>query len=157
MATDGEALPPHNEEAERELLGALLAYYTPDLLAKVEAEIRQDDDFYSRSHLIVWRAICAVSRGGHVDATTVAYFLSGQRDAAGRSYLDSCGGGSRLALLVSHAVPYGIVDRARIVAKDGEWRRRLVRARRQEEACLARDDAAWQAATGDTPRLRAVA
>lgn len=149
-------VPPHNEDAERELLGALLAYFTPEVFAKADAVLR-DDDFYSQQRRIVWRGICAVAgQGGHVDQVTTGYFLSGQRDAAGRSYLDLCGGGSMLATLVSYAVPHGVVDRARIVAKDGEWRRRLRSAREQAEACLARDETAWKAATGGERRLRVI-
>lgn len=155
--SEAEWLSPHNEEAERELLGSLIAYFTPEIFEQVVAEIPNDRDFYIERHRIIWRGICAVGgQGGHVDHTTLAYFLAGRSNAAKESYLDLCGGSSTLAILVSYAVPHGIVDRARIVAKDGEWRRRLVKAREQVEACLSRDEVAWAALEGEAPRLRVI-
>lgn len=148
---------PRNEEAERELLGALLAYFKPDLFEQVVAAIPNDRDFYTERNRIIWRGICAVGgQGGHVDRVTVAHFLAGRSDSAKRSYLDLAGGGYALDVLVSYAVPHGIVDRARIVAKDGEWRRRLVESRERVEACLSRDEDAWLALEGDAPRLRVI-
>lgn len=158
-----EAPPPSNVEAERELLGALLAYFTPELWRSCYEILGDGDDFYGAEGVpcpnrIVWRGICAVGgQGGHVDRLTVGYFLAGRTDAATRSYLDLAGGGAALDMLVCFAVPHGVVDRAAIIAKDGEWRRRLRKAREQVEACLLRDEAAWSAAGEDAPRLRVVA
>jgi replicative DNA helicase len=145
-----------NAEAEAELLGALLVFYTPDLLAKVVVEL-QDDDFALPRHLITWRAICAVAhQGDHVDLTTVAAFLQGHRNSAGASFLDLAGGKGMLAVLESYAVAHGAVERARIIHADGEWRRRLRSCLDGAEACRARDEKRWREAMGDGPRLRVV-
>lgn len=155
--SEANEVPPHNADAEQELLGALLAYWSPEVFKQVD-EILTDTDFYDQRRRIVWRAICAVGgQGGHVDPVTVSYFLAGRSDSAKRSYLDLAGGSSALAILVSHSVPHGIVDRARIIAKDGEWRRRLREAQLRVEACYARDEDAYRAAGQDQPRLRVVA
>ena len=145
-----------NREAERELLGALLAYFTPDLLTRVRGVLR-DDDWSDPRHRIVWRAVCAVSgHGDHVDTVTVGSFLRGHRDREKRSYLDLAGGEAMLQLLVSHAVPNGVVERARIVAMDGEWRRRRRSCLAGLEACEARDEDGWREAMGEGPRLRVI-
>lgn len=147
-----------NEKAERELLGALICFYTPELLAKVRAEVRDDDWHYLR-HKTVWRAILAVSGAGdHVDSLTVAEFLRGRRTTAGgATYLEWAGGEAGLQLLEACATANGVVERARIVATDGEWRRRLASALAMVEACETRDEAAWRTAAGEqAPRLRVI-
>ena len=153
---ESDGVPPSNVDAERELLGSLLAYFTPEAFEAVRAIVR-DDDFYSRRHQIVWRGISAVAgQGGHADMTTVGYFLAGRSDSAKRSYLDLCGGSAMLATLVSYSVVHGVGDRARIIAKDAEWRRRLVMHRGAAEACLLRDERAYEAAVGGERRLRVI-
>lgn len=145
-----------NEAAERELLGSLIIFYTPELLASVRPLLRDDDFYYSR-HRIAWRAVLAVSdHGDHVDGLTVASFLRGHRDAEKRSYLELAGGEAHLQLLEACATANGVVERARIVAADGEWRRRLASAFALVEACEARDEQAWLVAMGVAPRLRVV-
>lgn len=148
-------VPPHNLDAERELLGSLLAYFTPALLASARSEIESSEDFYFKPHEITWRAICAVADAGdHVDALTVSRFLERQQGASG-SFLAMIGGEATLHVLVAHAVPHGVRERAVMVAEDAEWRRRLVEAQRKVEACYLRDTAAYEAA-GVTQRLRLV-
>jgi replicative DNA helicase len=146
-----------NPEAEAELLGALLVFYSPEMFSKVRAEISEDSDWYDQRHRIIWRAICAVSRqGSHVDTLTVASFLEGQRSAAGASFLELAGGKGRIELLAAFAVGNGVVERARIVAKLGEWRRRLRSCLEGAEACRDQDEKRWREAMGDGPRLRVV-
>lgn len=145
-----------NQDAERELLGSLLAFFNPGLFAQVRAVLR-DDDFTVPSHKIVWRAILAVSgHGMHVDTLTVGSFLQEHRDAEKRSYLELAGGRGALEVLALHAVPAGVAERAAIVARDGEWRRRLRSCLAGAEACRARDEVAWREAMGEGPRLRLV-
>jgi replicative DNA helicase len=150
-------MAPQNLEAERELLGSLLAYFTPELLATADKTVSADDFFWT-SHGIIFRAIRAVAVvGDHVDALTVGRFLECQHDAAGESFLERAGGQAALHLLVTHAVPHGVGERARMVHEDGEWRRRLRRLYVAVEACHARDERAWLAALeGDAPRLRVI-
>lgn len=157
MPEDLPLAPPQNLDAERELLGSLLAYFTPDLLAATDT-IVQAEDFYRPGHGIVYRAIRAVGlRGDHVDALTVGRFLQCQRDAAGGTYLERIGGQALVDFLVTHAVPHGVAERARMVREDGEWRRRLRRLYEAQAACHARDERAYRAALeGDVPRLRVI-
>jgi replicative DNA helicase len=159
MSEDGglPLAPPQNLEAERELLGSLLAYYRPDLLAATDATVIAED-FYRQAHGIVYRAIRAVGRqGDHVDGLTVGRFLECQRDPAGATYLERVGGQALIEFLVAHAVPHGVAERARIVHEDGEWRRRLRRLYEAQAACHARDERAYQAALADeSPRLRVI-
>lgn len=153
----GDAPPPSNVMAEAELLGSLLAFWSPDVFEKAKAVLKDGADFYDPRHKVVWRGISAVAAtGAHVDTTTVGYFLSGHYDAAQRSFLDTAGGQPRLEVLAAMAASYGVVERALIVAKDGEWRRRLNSARNQVEACLRRDEVGFMAATGQGQRLRVI-
>lgn len=155
-----DQVPPHNLDAERELLGSLLAYYTPEVLQGCRAAM-DGEAFYWRPggvkvHEIVWRAICAVADAGdHVDVLTVSRFLGRTRAASG-SFLDLVGGEGTLHVLASHAVVAGVVERAVMIHEDGEWRRRLVKAQREVEACYVRDPVAYEAAGGDQPRLKLV-
>lgn len=77
------APPPHDAEAERSLLAALLL--NPDAFALVEA-IVQPADFHRPHHGWVYAAVAAVgNRGEPINEVTVAYELSqrGQLVAAG--------------------------------------------------------------------------
>lgn len=156
MPEDLPLAPPQNLDAELELLGSLLAYFTPGLLASVMPHVTSED-FYRPAHSIVYRAIIAVSNREHVDSLIVTRFLECQRDAAGVSYLERAGGAALIEFLVCHAVPHGVAERARIVHEDGEWRRRLRRLYEAQAACHARDEQAYRAALGeDAPRLRVI-
>ena len=49
-----ERIPPHNEEAERSVLGAVML--NKDVLSEVLEEVTADD-FYNESHKEIFRAI----------------------------------------------------------------------------------------------------
>lgn len=149
---DDPVAPPQSLEAERELLGSLLVFYTPDVLAAVKATGLKREDFYRREHEVVYRAIVAVAEAGdHVDLRTVARFLQTH------SYLETIGGVVRLEFLASFSSTLGVRERAVMVAEDARWRERLDGAYRAIEACHDRDEAGYAAAFGEEPRLRVIA
>lgn len=88
MSSQGERNPPQSIETEQALLGTLL-----NNPAKVHdvAAVLDRDDFYQRSHSIIWNAVVTLtySEGG-CDGVTVGNYLStkGQLDeVGGRVYL----------------------------------------------------------------------
>lgn len=131
--------PPQNLEAERELLGAVLAYYTPRIVAEVKATGLQPEDFYRAQHAMVWQAILTVDAAGdHADTLTVSRALG--------PALEPAGGLARLEYLVAFAVPHGVCERARIIVEDSRWRARLCAAYEIIEACHLRDGEAFKSA-----------
>lgn len=87
--------PPHNPEAERAVLGAVLL--APEALAQVR-DLLSPRDFYTTAHSLILRAVLAVAdRGEPVDDLTVCAELRRTRSlekaggAAGVSALSGCG------------------------------------------------------------------
>ncbi|WP_340680118.1 replicative DNA helicase [Paraglaciecola sp.] len=81
-------IPPHSIEAEQSVLGSMLI--APDSWDKV-AEIITDEDFYNRSHQIIFRAILRLLTKSHpIDLITVSEDLEEHDeldDAGGFAYL----------------------------------------------------------------------
>jgi replicative DNA helicase len=81
-------IPPHSIEAEQSVLGSMLI--APDSWDKV-AEIITDEDFYNRSHQIIFRAILRLLKKNHpIDLITVSEDLEEHDeldDAGGFAYL----------------------------------------------------------------------
>nr|WP_235594675.1 replicative DNA helicase [Paraglaciecola hydrolytica] len=81
-------IPPHSIEAEQSVLGSMLI--APDSWDKV-AELVTDEDFYNRSHQIIFRAILRLLTKSHpVDLITVSENLEERDeldDAGGFAYL----------------------------------------------------------------------
>ncbi len=89
-------VPPHNEDAERSVLGSVLLnnLVLEELVAKLTHE-----DFYREAHRHIYRAMTALhGRSEAVDVITLADYL------AAEELLDAVGGPSYLARL-SHEVP----------------------------------------------------
>jgi replicative DNA helicase len=89
-------VPPHNEDAERSLLGAILLdnRVLDELLSRLAVE-----DFYREPHRHIFRAMCDLHRRSEpVDVITLADYL------AAEDRLEAVGGPSFLARL-SNAVP----------------------------------------------------
>ena len=77
-------IPPHSIEAEQSVLGSMLI--APDAWDKV-AELVTDEDFYNRSHQIIFRAILRLLSKSHpIDLITVS------EDLEERDELDDAGG-----------------------------------------------------------------
>lgn len=80
--------PPHNLEAERALLGAIIL--KPDVLHDVSVTVFSDS-FYADKHRLIYEAITQIfSKGDPIDVVTVAARLKDQQQlerAGGASYL----------------------------------------------------------------------
>lgn len=137
--TEGPFAPPQNVEAEREMLGAVLAYYSPRIVAEIKATGLAAEDFYRADHAAIWQAILKVDAAGDfVDTQTVSRALGAALEAAG--------GLAMLEGLLCFAVPHGVCERARIIAEDSRWRDRLDAAYKVIDASHDRDDAAFRSA-----------
>jgi replicative DNA helicase len=133
---------PHNVEAERRVLGTLLAFYTPDALTAVQATGLKAWDFYWEQHRVVYETIVAVGeRDGYADVLTVHRHLASDEDMM--VWLEG---------LVSYADANGYLAGARIVHEDGTWRRWLDATLDAVDAIHERDEDAFWNAVG---RLRA--
>lgn len=135
------SVPPHNEDAEASLLGAMLL--SRDAVNAATAAEVGDEDFYRPDHAHVYNAVKVLhDRGESVDAVTVSEELTR------RGLLDSVGG--RQALLRLQAATPASANAwsyARIV-RDCALRRRLI-AVAGEIAELGYDDSRPVAETFD--------
>jgi len=91
-----DRIPPHNDDAERAIAGAMLI---DDSAVTIAQKFLRPDDFYSKRHHIIYEAILnLVNRGIRPDLLT----LTGELEQAGK--LDEAGGIDYIASL-THAVP----------------------------------------------------
>jgi len=109
-------IPPHNDEAERALLGALLT--EPHRMPEV-AEVVERGDFFSRRHNAVYEAMLALAeRSAAVDLVSVGEALSAAgtfQEVGGRAYLVELSSSVTSAAHARH--------HARIVAETASLRR----------------------------------
>ena len=115
-----ERIPPHNDDAEKSVLGALLI--DPEAFYKVSPIIKADD-FYSNAHKEIYGAMLALNaQGKAIDVVTVAEMLKS------RSTLEAAGGRAYVAQL-SGEVPTSAnaAQYAQIIA-DKALLRRLITA-----------------------------
>ena len=105
-----ERIPPHNEEAERSVLGAVMR--NKDVLSEVLEEVSADD-FYNESHREIFKAIWELYKNNTaVDMLTVCEELKK------RKALEMAGGRAYIATLTAE-VPSTVnaVEYAKIVAE----------------------------------------
>ena len=113
-----ERIPPHNEEAERSVLGAVML--NKDILSEVLEEVTADD-FYNESHREIFRAIWELYKENTaVDMLTVCEELKK------RKALDMAGGRAYIATLAAE-VPStaNAVEYAKIVAEKATLRQMI--------------------------------
>lgn len=113
-----ERIPPHNEEAERSVLGAVML--NKDVLSEVLEEVTADD-FYNESHKEIFRAIWELYKDNTaVDMLTVCEELKKRKS------LDMSGGRAYIATLTSE-VPStaNAVEYAKIVAEKATLRQMI--------------------------------
>lgn len=123
--------PPHSEEAERALVGALLL--TPSRIAEVSALVEPADLYDDRRRLVLEAVLAVHARGDPVDAVTVL------DEAMRRGTAGDMGGAAHLSALEGAAAGAGAVAHyARIVRRKAELRA-IVRAC-HESAAEAYDD-----------------
>ena len=113
-----ERIPPHNEEAERSVLGAVML--NKDVLSEVLEEVTADD-FYNESHREIFRAIWELYKNNvAVDMLTVCEELKKRKS------LDMAGGRAYIATLTAE-VPStaNAVEYAKIVAEKATLRQMI--------------------------------
>ena len=113
-----ERIPPHNEEAERSVLGA--AMLNKEVLFDILEEVKEDD-FYNEKHKEIFRAIWELYRkNSAVDMLTVCEELKSRRS------LDMIGGRAYIATLTAE-VPATANGReyAKIVAEKAIMRQMI--------------------------------
>lgn len=113
-------VPPHNDEAERAVLGALLL--APERIAEI-SETLNAEDFFARQHAVLYEALLELfARGAPIDFLTLGEALR----ASGR--FQAVGGAQALADMAMAVTSAAHVNHhARIVA-DSATLRRLVQS-----------------------------
>ena len=88
-----ERIPPHNDDAEKSVLGAILI--DPEAWYKVSGKIKADD-FYSNAHKEIYAAMLSLNaKGQPIDVVTVAEELKSRKAleaAGGRAYVAQLSG-----------------------------------------------------------------
>ncbi len=109
-------IPPHSEDAERSVLGALML--DKEAIIKI-ADILNSDDFYFKKHALIYEAaIYLYQNNDPIDVLSIANILEE------KGYLDEIGGAAAIAELVS-SVPSAsnIVYYAKVVQKKAVLRK----------------------------------
>ena len=123
---DSLPLPPHSQEAEHALLGALLA--NPEAFHLIEPPL-EPGDFYSYANRLIYQAIFSLaSQGKPADVLTVSDLLreiGNEKETGGLEYLNR--------LTESYASAANLSEYARIV-KDKALKRNLISKLAQLEA-----------------------
>jgi replicative DNA helicase len=113
----GDFVPPHNSEAEENVLGAMLI--SRKAIGRVVEVLGEEGDaFFLRSNQLLYRAMLALNRtGSPVDVVTVGSFLER------RGRLEEVGGQAKLATLAQVVPSTGnVAHYARIVLELAEIR-----------------------------------
>jgi replicative DNA helicase len=129
------------------VLGTILAFYSPQLIVRVQAKGVTAKDFQRDQQRVVYRAFLALhKRAVHVDALTTEAFLK-RHDVLARA-----GGRAYLELLTASASPAAFDDHAWLVAESGRWDRILRAFYALEKAVLAQDDECLREAVAGVAR-----
>ncbi len=116
-------VPPHNDDAERATLGAVLL--DGEVLSTVFRHLRADD-FYQAQHQKVFSAIVDLfNRGETIDLITLTEALS----TAGE--LEACGGTAYVSSLTDQVPTSANVEYYAKIVKDRSVRRKLLRISRE--------------------------
>ncbi len=112
-------IPPHNEDAEKAVLGALLtdgssSSESVDMVTSIVAR----DDFYRDTHRIIYDAILSL-----VKSNKTIDFITLSEELERRKKLDTVGGIAYITSLANEATGYNIEEHARIIAEKAQMRR----------------------------------
>jgi replicative DNA helicase len=137
MTTTAERLLPHDIEAEKAVLGAILL---DGSLFNQAAQILQSDDFYLESHRAIYRAFTAIgesSAAEAIDMVTLREMLSREG-----SSLEDVGGAAYLSGLIDGLPRYSNIEQYARIVKDKSLLRRLIDAGSKiiNECYLAEDE-----------------
>lgn len=80
IAGSGETLPPHDEDAEREVLGGVLL--APEVLADVRRLLPAPGPFFREAHRRVYAAMCAAADDGNAPALGTVWAKLSERGQA---------------------------------------------------------------------------
>ncbi|HOV40070.1 MAG TPA: DnaB-like helicase N-terminal domain-containing protein, partial [Spirochaetales bacterium] len=114
-------VPPHNEEAEKATLGAVLLSADTDTLATVIRYLREED-FYKTAHRKIFRAILNLfNRGESIDLITLSKELKATDD------LEAAGGPAYLSSLTSIVPSSANIEYYAQIVQEASIRRHLIR------------------------------
>lgn len=111
-------IPPHNEEAEKAVLGALLTDGVNSGVADVVTSIVKKEDFYRDAHRIIFEAIETL-----IKSHRTIDFITLSEELDRRKKLDTVGGIAYITSLANEATGYNIEEHARIVSEKAQMRR----------------------------------
>lgn len=112
-----DRVPPHNLEAEENVLGSILL--DPDALFRI-AGIIEPESFYIEAHRTIFKAAHELhNQGKSTDLTSVASSLEGNRA------LEKIGGRARLAELVDSVISTASIKEAASLIAESHTRRKL--------------------------------
>lgn len=116
-----DKIMPHNEEAEKATLGALLLSADTEVLTTVIQYLREDD-FYRIAHRKIFHSILGLfERGESIDLITLAKELKSQGD------MESVGGASYVSSLTSAVPSTANVEYYAKIVQEMSIRRRLIK------------------------------
>ncbi len=116
-----DRVPPHNDEAEKATLGALLLSSDTEAFATVLRYLREED-FYKNSHRRIFHAMIRLfERGESVDLITLTSELKTHGD------LDGAGGAAYVSSLTSTVPSAANVEYYARIVQETSIRRRLIR------------------------------
>ena len=112
-------IPPHNEDAEKAVLGALLTDGSSSGEAvDLVTSIVDRDDFYRDTHRIIYDAILNL-----VKSNKTVDFITLSEELERRKKLDTVGGIAYITSLANEATGYNIEEHARIIVEKAQMRR----------------------------------
>ena len=112
-------IPPHNLDAEKAVLGALLTNGSNSgAVVDTVTSILKSEDFYRDAHRIIYDAILEI-----VHANKTADFITVGEELDRRKRLDAVGGLAYITSLANEAVSYNVEEHAKIISEKAQLRR----------------------------------
>ena len=122
MSTVVERLVPHNLEAERAVLGAILLESS---LFNQAAEILRADDFFLESHRKIFRSFVSIAEGSASEAIDMVTL---RESLAKNGSLDDIGGPAYLSSLIDGLPRYSNIEHYARIVKDKSLLRQMIDA-----------------------------
>ena len=112
-------IPPHNLDAEKAVLGALLTNGSnSSAVVDTVTSILKSEDFYRDAHRIIYDAILEI-----VHANKTADFITVGEELDRRKRLDAVGGLAYITSLANESVSYNVEEHAKIISEKAQLRR----------------------------------
>ena len=112
-------IPPHNLDAEKAVLGALLTNGSNSgAVVDTVTSILKSEDFYRDVHRIIYDAILEI-----VHANKTADFITVGEELDRRKRLDAVGGLAYITSLANESVSYNVEEHAKIISEKAQLRR----------------------------------